>query len=189
MADQPFGRLDGIGPPEGAGQVIGHGVLHAGVDVAQPLDPADSEHRRRRFQLDGAVLAKGLALGEDAVGDLAVFTACRHDQHDSVALGRQLGHGPAGQDALVIGMGVKEHGGGHGMHPGTVPPKRPAPALAHDAGLPERRRGCRTCRPRAASSTASTGACAWPSRRCTASKSLAEAAARLGDTIGAALRA
>ncbi len=58
--------------------------------------------------------AEGLPGGEDVRDDLAVLPAGGDDEHDPVSRVRSRAHDAAAGDALVVGVGVERHQGGHG---------------------------------------------------------------------------
>ena len=144
-------RGPGAGPPASTsacqkrgGVVVGRLAHHPGVDVAEELDPLGAEELGRAVGLGDATQAQRLAVVEDAGHDLAVLAPGGHDQRDPVALGRGLGHGPAGLDGLVVGMGVEGR-------PGR--PLRPPLPQARRRGDRRRRRGPASAR---------TSSVCWP---------------------------
>ena len=109
---KPAGGLVEIGLPEAARIAIAGLVHHPGVAIAEVLPLGHAEHAHRRLELAGPDLAEAsVVVGRVHVGDddLAELAAGAGDEHDAVAGPDGLGHGPAGPDRLVVGMGVDGH--------------------------------------------------------------------------------
>jgi SAM-dependent methyltransferase len=107
------GLVHGRGP-ERAPCGVGRGAHHAGVGVPEELHPLRAEDLRRRVCLHDPARPQLLAVGEEALGDLALLTAGGHDQHDPVPLIGGFADHPATRDALVVRVGVERHQSGHG---------------------------------------------------------------------------
>ena len=102
-----------------------------------------------------------LAVGEHAGDGLALLAPGADHEHDPVAGRGRLGHGAAGGDGLVVGVGVEADERRHG---GTLPsPRRPA-SQAPPACRPAQRSAGRQAMAPAARSSATRSARRRPSR-------------------------
>ena len=93
--------------PERARHLVGRGAHHAGVGVPEELHPLRAEDSGGRACLRDPALPQLLPVGEEALGDLALFAAGGDDKHDPVPLVGGLANHSAAGDALVVGMGVE----------------------------------------------------------------------------------
>ncbi len=85
------------------------GAVHAGVLVAEQLDPGAAEQPRGPGQL-GRPDRSQPALLAGRVGQPGAAGG-RGDEHDAVPGGRHPGQGAAGEQHLVVGVGVEGHDG------------------------------------------------------------------------------
>ena len=102
---------------------------HAGIPIPPPMDGCDAGESGGALRLRHPPLGQRLVRPQ-IVGHLAVFAVGGEHHNHPVALLGRADHRPGGQRALVIGMGMNEHDGGHG---GSMPrrtdsasPLRPA---------------------------------------------------------------
>ena len=104
---ESLGRLVEIGGREGAVGIVRRLAVHAGVVVAEELDARDAEHVGRPLTLDGATVAERFGRCEHAVVDFAELAARREHGDHAVTVVGGARHGAAGDDRLVVGMGVE----------------------------------------------------------------------------------
>ena len=110
---QPLGGLRDVGGPERTGLVVGGFAHHPGVDVAQELRPRP-ENLGGGEGFGHPAVPQGFAVGQEVVFHLAVFAAGGDHQDHPMSLVGGLAHDATAHDALVVGMGVERHQGGHG---------------------------------------------------------------------------
>ena len=115
---------------------VGGRARHAGIGIAEPLDPGHAETLAGQFGLRRAALAQ--CLTAQVGGGLTGVTVGAVDHDGPQPQGVRLGQRGRGEDGLVVGMGVQEQqrrsvrrGAAH-----TTTVATPAPAT-----LPRPRRG------------------------------------------------
>ncbi|MSW44289.1 MAG: prolyl oligopeptidase family serine peptidase, partial [Actinobacteria bacterium] len=120
--------LEQIGAPEAPGLVVARRADHAGVaepsGTAEEPPVGDTEGAHRACELGLAVVAEGILLIGREVGELleehlALLAQGAGDKRDLRTLARVLGHGRAGADRFVVGVGVHEEESS--IHPPKVP--------------------------------------------------------------------
>jgi hypothetical protein len=99
--------------PERPWRMVGGRIHHPRIDIAQELQPMHAEDFRRCLRLGNPALPEFFAIGQKAVGYLAVLASGRHHQHHTMAILEGLTHDATARDALVVWMSVKRHQRSH----------------------------------------------------------------------------
>lgn len=106
-----------VSAPEAGGVIVVRGADHPGVAVLARMSEesvvghTEGVHRAGKFDLPmlaESVLEMGRAVGVIVKDDLTLFAQGARDERDVGTLGRVLGHGGAGADRFVVGVGVHE---------------------------------------------------------------------------------
>ena len=111
------GRLLDVSGGEAPRSVVAGLTGHAGIEIVQKDLAMHAQDPACLGQFLRSALCQRLGRSQQAFGNLAELTARRRDQHHPVTLVGKLGHGAAGGDGLIVGMGVEEDNGGHFRHP------------------------------------------------------------------------
>ena len=110
MRGEPLGGLVDVGARERSRRVVRRLAGHAGVAVAEELDPVDAEDlgRPRAARRRGG--RRAVSPGASASGAYSPSSPrVADDEHDAVTLALGARHRAAGRDRLVVGMGVEEN--------------------------------------------------------------------------------
>ena len=115
--DQVRRCVEQVAAPEGLHPLVGCRAHHAGVAIAPapakepPVVDSEQAHRLGEFavaMVAEAVLLVGRQVLQPGDEDLALLTQGAGDERDADPLVDVAGHGDAGADRLVVGVGMHE---------------------------------------------------------------------------------